>query len=393
VPANLDRFKQKLMEWFPEDRFAIFETMTEIKLIGKALHDGNFQKNPNILKRVIELNSISFADYLDGRFQHPHTSNVLSSMNLYAGTHLKELPAIFMFNLLMSYHEGAFYPKGGSQQLTHVLRDYLHSVDCQVLVRRRVEKIITDGKKVLGVVDHKGNQYHSSIVISNADMRKTMQELLDDHNLPLQYNQSIQKLIPSHSAIILYAVLKNEGVTLTLPHELFLFPEKLLINDHDYLYQPLDMQTDPGISICCPSVVDKSLAPQGYSIMTAMVFCDHNSIEKLKKEQGKSVIEDGFLRLLESKLPGIQEQIILSELATPNTVERFTLSSQGALYGWKKSLQQPWLAKMGPNTPIQGLYMSGQWTPQFHGVYGTCVSGRKTAETILNDILTNNPVL
>lgn len=57
IPANLDHFQQKLMKWFPEDQFAIFETMEEIKQIGKALHEGNFQKNPNILKRVIELNS------------------------------------------------------------------------------------------------------------------------------------------------------------------------------------------------------------------------------------------------------------------------------------------------------------------------------------------------
>jgi phytoene dehydrogenase-like protein len=66
-------------------------------------------------------------------------------------------------------------------------------------------------------------------------------------------------------------------------------------------------------------------------------------------------------------------------------LERFTSSSQGALYGWQKSMQQPWMAKMGPNTPIEGLYLTGQWTPHVHGVYGTCLSGRKTTEMILKE--------
>jgi phytoene desaturase len=385
VPSNLDQFEQKMVEWFPEDRVAILETMKEIKWIGKAFIDGTFQQDPKVLQRVMKLNTISFADYVAGRFQHPHTFIVLSSLHLYAGVNLKQLPTIFMINLMMSYHEGAFYPKGGSQKLTHVLRNYICSQNGEVLVKRKVEKILSDGTKVQGVIDQKGNKYHAPIVVSNADMKKTMTELLGSQYLPELYSQSLQKLIPAHSAVILYAVLRNKGVTLTIPHELFLFPEDEVTDDHKYLYRPLDPQSDPCITICRPSVVDRSLAPEGYSVISVTTFCDWHAIEKLRQEQEKQTIADRYIQLLESKLPGLQKQIVSYELATPSTLERFTSSSQGALYGWQKSMQQPWMAKMGPNTPIEGLYLTGQWTPHVHGVYGTCLSGRKTTEMILKE--------
>jgi prolycopene isomerase len=381
IPANLNELNTKMRNWFPEDREMITETIDEIKKIGKAFIDDTFKNDSALLKRVIELTKISYADYLANRFYHPHVAMVLSSLHLYAGVNLKKLPTLFMMNVLMSYHNGAFYPKGGSQKLTHVLRDYIRSQKGDVLVKRKVEKILYEGK-IQGVIDHKGNQYFAPIVVSNGDLIKTMRNLLGEKNLPQLYNEALNRLVPSHSAIILYAALKNEGITKSLPHELFLSPESNLMNDEQYLYRPTDSTSDPCISICCPSVVDSSLAPEGYSVISATALSCRKSVEGIDKQ----FLEEKFIQLLDTKIPGIKDQIVSYELATPSTIEKFTLSSKGAVYGWGKSVDQPWIARMGPNTPIKGLYLAGQWTPHIHGVYGTCVSGRKTAETILRDV-------
>ncbi len=58
------------------------------------------------------------------------------------------------------------------------------------------------------------------------------------------------------------------------------------------------------------------------------------------------------------------------------------MNKLGAIYGWNKSYSQRWIADMGPRTPIKGLYLTGHWTRNAHGVYGVMKSGRLTAESI-----------
>jgi prolycopene isomerase len=381
VPSNLDELNKRMGNWFPEDKQKIDETIQEIKLIGEAFMKETFQNDAKIFKRVVDLKDVSFGEYVANRFTNPRTAMVLSALNVYAGVNLKKLPTIFMMTVLMCYHNGAFYPKGGSQKLSHVLRDYIRSQGNDVLIKRRVEKILYDGSKVQGVVDHKGNEYLAPIVISNGDFLKTMRDLVGEKHLPPLYKQSMKKMILSNSAIILYAALKNEGITSSLPHELIINPLSDLMGDEHYLYRPTDPMTDPCMSICCPSAIDSSLAPEGYSVISATVYCDPNDVKDLDKK----FIEERFLAFLEEKVPGLREQIVSYELATPSTIERFTMSTQGAAYGWEKSIDQPWMGRMGPNTPIHGLYLTGQWTPHIHGVYGACLSGRRTTEVILNE--------
>jgi prolycopene isomerase len=382
IPANLDELNQKMIEWFPEDSKAITETIAEIKQIGQALMNESFQKDPKLLQRVIALNNMSFADYLGNRFRHPHAALLLSSLHFYAGVNLQQLPTLFMMNVMMSYHNGAFYPKGGSQKLTHVLRDYIQSHNGNVLVKRKVEKILYNGSHVQGVIDQKGNEYFAPIVISNADLTLTMKDLLGEEHLPPLYRESLTKLEPSHSAVILYAALKKEGIVKTLPHELFISPAyESLLDDEHYLYQPENLDSDPFISVSCPSSVENSLAPEDHVVIAVTALTTTKHVQGIDKK----TLEQKFLQLIDKKLPSLTKQIVGYELATPSTIKKFTLSRQGAIFGWGKSMDQQWIAKMGPNTPIKGLYLTGQWTPQIHGVYGTSRSGRKTFEYIMNN--------
>lgn len=382
IPANLDHLADKMGNWFPQDHAAIKKVIEEIKTIGGAILRGDFQSNPQVGLRLMELSTLSFDDYLKDRFHHPHTSLVLSSLHPYAGVNVKQLSTVFMMSMLMSYHGGAYYPRGGSQKMSHLLRDYISAHHGQVLTRKKVEKILYDGTSVQGVVDQKGNEYYAPVVISNADLQTTMTELLGEEFLPDTYQADLQRLTPSHSAVILYAVVKNEGFAKPFPHEMFLFPDHELDNDQKYLYHPLDEKTDPSLLICCPSAVDPSLAPEGHSILSCLAICDQDEVERVRAEKGKEAISEHFLQLIEAKIPGFRERIVLSEFATPATVERYTGNQKGAIYGWLKSKDQPWLSEMGPVTPIPGLYAAGHWTPNVHGVYGACLSGLILAEEL-----------
>jgi prolycopene isomerase len=393
IPSSLDEMAKKLSDWFPQDSESINQTIDEMKIIGKAglaFIGGENIDDPAVGQRFMEIAPLSFGDYLNNRFSHPHVRLILSSLHPYAGSNIDEVSAIFMMSMLMTYHPGAYYPRGGSQVLSDLLRDYIVDNGGQVLIKRKVEKITYDGTTVTGVLDHKGNEYQAPVVISNADLEKTITHLLDKEVFPESYQENIDKLKPSHSAVLIYAGLRDEDLVSKLPHETFLFPEGQIEKNQQYLYNPLDTESNPCILICSPSAIDSSLAPEGHSVVSFMALCNHETIEKIKQEKGKEFIIDHFLQLIEAKIPNLRKSLVLHELATPSTIEHYTLNQNGAVYGWAKRFDQAWLPDMGPKSPIDGLYLTGHWSPNTHGVYGACLSGRRVAEIIIGEKKTWN---
>ncbi|MEW9701473.1 phytoene desaturase family protein [Paenibacillus sp. SI8] len=385
IPANADLLADRMQRWFPEDRQSIRTILAEIKQIGDILLKGDFNVDSKTLMRLMEIEKMSFAQYLHGKFKHPHTSKILCSLIGYAGVPASQVSALYMMSLIMSYRGGAFYPRGSSQQMADVLKAYIISKGGEIKVKRRVESIIHNGQEAQGVIDHKGNKYYAPITISNADMMKTYREMLGEAYLPDSYQKRLRELTPSKSAVVLYgAVRDSDPHNKDFMHELFMIPDGDMNDENYFFYDPLKEKYEPWISVCCPSVAESTLAPEGYSVVTFMSMCDADHIEKIREEKGKTFLQEHYVDLLERKLPGIKNKLVLQEFATPRTIERYTLNSKGAIYGWMKSFNQPWMNDMGPETPMKGLYLAGHWTRNVHGAYGVMRSGRQTAEHILS---------
>ncbi|MCR8657735.1 phytoene desaturase family protein [Paenibacillus endoradicis] len=383
IPANLDTLANSMVAWFPEDRDAIIATIEEIKRLGSyMLNVGASDQDDRIVEKLLEINRLSFAEYLEGRFQNPKTTFVLSSLSPYAGIGPEQLSTTYIMSTMVSYHGGANYVHGSSQKIADTLKQYIESRDGKVQLRRRVEKIVLEDGRISGVVDHKGNEYKAKIIVSNADMKSTLTRLINEDTLPNAYLKRVKQLQPSHSCVVLYAAVRKDEWIEQLPHELFWFPNYGL-DDASRLYDPTQTECLPWMSICSPTHSDQQLAPEGFAIVSIMALCRAEQIEQLRDEQGKGYIENHFLQMIEQILPGFGERIHFYELATPRTIERYTLNQSGAIYGWKKVNDQRWMAEMGPRTPIPGLYLAGHWTRNVHGVYGVMKSGRLTAEALM----------
>jgi phytoene dehydrogenase-like protein len=71
------------------------------------------------------------------------------------------------------------------------------------------------------------------------------------------------------------------------------------------------------------------------------------------------------------------------EVATPETLERFTLNSGGATYGWANTVNQVASRRLSHLTPIENLYLSGHWTQPGSNFLRVLVSGIHTASIML----------
>lgn len=383
IPADLDELAAAVGRWFPQDRKAAAEVLREIKELGLyMLRSPSLAANEATARRLIELQGVSFAEYLAGKFTRRETAFLVGSMYPYAGPAPDQLSALYMMSLMASYHGGAYYIKGGSQQIADHLRNYIETNGGTVRIRRRVVKITFDGDRVGGVVDHRGNHYQAPVIVSNTDPLRTFTQLIDEEQrVPQPYLHKLKRLTASHSGVLLYAAVRKDEWMEQLPHELFVFSDYTL-DDESSLYDPRRADHQPAMMICCPTQSDAGLAPEGYGIVTFMSLCHPEAVEDIREQKGKEYLERHFIDLVERVLPGFQQRLHLYEFATPRTIERFTMNKLGAIYGWNKSYSQRWIADMGPRTPIKGLYLTGHWTRNAHGVYGVMKSGRLTAESI-----------
>ena len=82
-------------------------------------------------------------------------------------------------------------------------------------------------------------------------------------------------------------------------------------------------------------------------------------------------------------MPGLLDNIEVVEVATPLTLERFTLNQRGTFFGWHNTPDQSVLKRLDQVTPIENLLLAGAWTRPGGGQSAVMFSGRKAAKMIL----------
>ncbi|MHC4277510.1 MAG: phytoene desaturase family protein, partial [Planctomycetota bacterium] len=88
---------------------------------------------------------------------------------------------------------------------------------------------------------------------------------------------------------------------------------------------------------------------------------------------------------LEDFVPNLDKHIEVVDAATPKTLERYTLNSKGAAYGWAVTLGQTGSGRTGNKTPVENLYLAGHWTNPGPGVCAVVSSGWRVANMILRN--------
>ena len=114
----------------------------------------------------------------------------------------------------------------------------------------------------------------------------------------------------------------------------------------------------------------------------------HTWEDTLKGDRGsdydllKSTMAHGLIALVDRTLPGFARSVRYEEVATPLTIEHYTSHSQGCFYGLPLTPQRFTAGLTTPETPIPGLFLTGQ-DAGFPGVVGATMAGWTSACRIL----------
>jgi all-trans-retinol 13,14-reductase len=316
---------------FPEEALAICSFINEGDL---ALH-----KDPKILS---DWKSVTYEKKLEQFFKDPDLKLFFRSQLEHIGVRAAEVQASDVIRAGLSHLiAGSYYPIGGPQHFVDILCDYIRAHGGSLRTKACVEEILTRYDMVSGV--KVGDQtYSSPIVVANANAKTVFTKLLPEGRVNKAYVDAI-KSFPMSMSVCMVQV----GTDLDLQS----LPSQIHV---------LDPQKS-GCHGIINSNADATLAPKGKSCITFLVEGNYSttpSRETVDYARYKKELASRVLSLAETVIPHLHEHILVQDVSTPPTFERYTSMPEGAIYGFDLMKGNPPYFK----TPLQGLYLASACT-------------------------------
>jgi len=291
------------------------------------------------------------------------------------------------FSLILARHAGGIehdiqWPAGGALQFAKSIEKKYLELGGKVLYRQKVDKVLVKCDKAVGVQLSDGTQMRADIVISNADGRRTIMEMLEGKYI----NDLVRSYCAEPQDEIIMAVNVYLGVNRDLSKEpsamIMLLPKPVTIADHEC--ESLEMQIYG---------FDKSMAPEGKGVIKVELTSGYGYWKQLYKDKQKykdekQKVASQVIELLEAHFPGLKNQVEVVDVTTLATWERF----MGGTHGWANfpnrkmnlSITGPSYGKKFENTlpGLANFYLVGAWVTTIGALFMNAHSGKKIVQEI-----------
>ncbi|XKH34867.1 phytoene desaturase family protein [Azospirillum doebereinerae] len=304
-----------------------------------------------------------FQEMLDRFVPDPAAQRLLRVLTGYLSDRPELLEVSQMAPIFGYWFEGGRSPAGGPQALADALAGSIRENGGTIRLRTAATCILIEDGRAAGVETAGGESIRAAAVISNADVRRTLLELVGTQHLPADCTARCTALRPATSAFL---------VSLGLDR----------VPDLPALSFLLDA---PGLSIAVPSLHDTARAPEGHAVMTLMRLApaDAGSPEGWNRadpgyEARKTAEGDAMIAAASRLIPDLARRIVLRQDASAATFARYARTSGGAIYGL-----DPIQGTLSRRTPIRGLCLAGGGVFPGPGIEACVISGRLAAEALL----------
>ncbi|PID92402.1 MAG: hypothetical protein CSA96_03405 [Bacteroidetes bacterium] len=399
IPDNRNEAIRVLTENFPHEKKGIqrfFRTLFAIRNEIKRLPSEKWQKLalrpvfPLVFPNLVFNSHRDLGSFLDKTIKDEELKLLLQANLAYYHDDPYSMSLIYFGLAQASYFAGGgHFIKGGSGRLSKYLAQLITDKGGRVLLGRKVEAILMEEDKAVGLVyknthgkDETRHKLFAKRIIVNAAVPNVVELLPSAHRETLR--KSLEKLRISSSILSVYLGFKREIKDLGNQHySTFIFDEhiKRLADIHP-------KSTNGRFVFVDYSQIDSGLAPKGKSLG---VLCATDSItnwEGLGEQEYKSrkeEVAEALLQRLEQVIPNIRKEIEYLEVATPKTIQRYTLNPGGTAYGYAQLPQQSGRYRLSNKSPITNLYFASAWVHPGGGFTGAILSGWFCAKGILNE--------
>ena len=410
LPWDLDEHIEMLVAQFPHEEKGLRRFYRKYGEMAKVLvgslgtspesHPEIFERLPAAGEDYAALEGLKAKDVLLEYVSDRHlVSTMLAIPSGFMGTSYDVLDAgsAIMCDMIFRLDGGqAYYPKGGSGEMSRVLADLFVENGGTLLLNRAVAEIQFQGGRAVGVLAKKRVDHFLSArgrcVVSASDLTTLVNRLCPDGTFPAEYVKAVNERVPSISSVILFAGLDidlrargihDSEITRTWAASDVPSPFKRVARTCEFSKLPSAMAT-------IYSNIDPSCCPPGKSVVATMCLAEPELFERSLgsgRQRGRAYkelkqrITAELLAKMERALgiPDLESHAEVLELATPITIERFTENRGGAYVGWKYSSDQA-RGHFPQQSPIENLLLCGHWVSPGGGVSNVMSGGLAVAE-------------
>ncbi len=389
--ADIEEFIEELSQVFPTQRANIQRFYHDMEVIYTHV----MVENPNYgtpdevdkqesLKALLRhpLSYAKFLGYLNKSaksllqkyFTDPDIFNFFDKLtSTYCYATVEESPAILAAVMFVDNHVGgSYYPAGSTLFVPGKLEKVIEEHGGIMIMGREVVSILFADGKPNGVELDDGRKLHAHEIVYSGTVWNLYGKLLPKEETTETGRNWASSQEPTYPSVVLYTTVKKEIV-----------PENM---------QPIEMVVgnpkeldESEVTLYMPSIDDQSICPEDEHILIAIgptfrdwKHADENTYLKMKELELKRLT-----RVIEKRLPGFKNAITFSEVATPRTIERYTMKKQGAVAGPKMMLGQHMFKRLHISTQWDSLFCCGESTVMGTGTPTVTVSGVSAANAIL----------
>jgi all-trans-retinol 13,14-reductase len=401
VPTGWPRYLAQLVRAFPEEAAGLTTFIEVCEAVELAHRDNTLGASTTvagmsgIVRRWIRRTLTQLFDHC-GLSARARTMLAAQSGNY--GTSPSQVRVAMHSIMIGELMRGSYYPAGGGQSVVAALVEALESHGATLLTKTRVDRIEVEDGRVCGVRLADGTSLRAPVVVSNADLKRTVLELAGGA-FSAQDTERAEKAQMRLATSTVYLALDRE---LDLPNgNIWYWPTE----DVDQAYVDLENgEMDPQFALLSfPSLKDQgaaSICPPGHTNIQIMTLSPRGyepwglsagpaSGAPYRREPGylraKAKLTESLLEMTEAVIGPFRDSITHLETATPLTHERYTRSTGGGGYGlatWGPAGRQPEV-----ETSVEGLYLAGQNTRYGSGINGVATCGLACASSIMDKTL------
>lgn len=326
----------------------------------------------------------SLSEVIDQTITDPLLRKVLvGNLSLYAAQKDKTPFATHAF-IFDFYNNSTFRIVGGSDAIVKALREVFEQHGGRVLTRRKVTKVLVEGKKATGVVTDNGETFSADVVISDVNPKQLI-GMVDNGVFTQAYKSRIEGISDTTSVFSLFLRFKDGalpylnsnfyGFSTDSPWEMSgeideKWPQGYLYMHH--CHEPHPKFARGGVVLA-------------YMSMEAMQQWKDTTIGRrgAEYEQFKDAMAERLLDAVEKDFPGLRDAVEEYYAATPLTYRDYTLTPEGSIYGLERNVNNI-ADRVSFKTKVPNLLLVGQ-NINSHGMLGVLVGTMTVCQHLLGE--------
>lgn len=426
--SDHDRMRGELERIAPRDADRFFEVQLQLRQLAAYLQPFFMEAPPDPgrrgLSRLADLIRVgrrfrginrdevaqmlrfltgSLGEFLDREFASDAVKRLILSNSLYGkhgGPYQPGSAMGLLFHLLSGGPEEqrgfAGHVIGGMGAVTQAMAASCKDSGVEIRTACPVHKINQVNGNAVGVTLDDGSTIDASVVVSNADPKRTFLGLLSTGELSDEFRREVESIRMAGPCAKVNMVLSSEPQVRGMPgshspSERSLFTLAPSLREAEDIYNASARGELPDhlwVDCVVASNVDPGLVTDGRHVLTCFVqFLPYQlargSWDKRRDELGDKVVD-----IIGQYAPNVPDSVIARSVYTPLDLEETFGITEGNIFHGDINLGQMFFMRPLPGwanykTPIGGLYLCGSGTHPGGGVTGA--PGHNAAMAILRD--------